>query len=234
MFVIKMLTFWVAYSHMIPISLYVMLEVVKLGQSLLIRKDVSIYDAEFGFTTCRNSDLIEEMGQVEFIFTDKTGTLTLNQMIFKQCCINGKIFENKESLKAQIIKKKFADKNDEKTTKMLHEFCQHLALCHSVIVDVNKEKNTRNFMASSPDETALIEGAKWGGYQFAARSSQYVGIENAHTKGKEIYEVLHEFPFDSDRKRMSVVVRKRNDKKIIVLCKGADSVLFPRLSGLSP
>lgn len=54
---------------------------------------------------------------------------------------------------------------------MLHEFCQHLALCHSVIVDVNKEKNTRNFMSSSPDEMALIEGAKWGGYQFAARSS---------------------------------------------------------------
>jgi magnesium-transporting ATPase (P-type) len=144
------------------------------------------------------------------------------------------VFENKEDLKAQIIKKKFTDKKDEKTTSMIHEFCQHLALCHNVVVDVNKEKNTRNFMSSSPDETALIEGAKWGGYQFAARNSQYVGIENAHTKGKEIYEVLHEFPFDSERKRMSVVVRKRNDKKIILLCKGADSVLFPRLSGLSP
>lgn len=100
LFVVKMLTFWVAYSHMIPISLYVMLEVVKLGQSYLIRKDVTIYDKECGFTVCRNSDLIEEMGQVEFIFTDKTGTLTLNQMIFKQCCVNGKVFENKEQLKS--------------------------------------------------------------------------------------------------------------------------------------
>jgi magnesium-transporting ATPase (P-type) len=61
-----------------------------------------------------------------------------------------------------------------------------------------------------------------------------VGIENAHTKGKEIYEVLHEFPFDSNRKRMSVVVRKRNDKKIVMLSKGADSVMLQRLSGLSP
>jgi magnesium-transporting ATPase (P-type) len=62
MFVVKMLTFWVAYSHMIPISLYVMLEVVKLGQAFLIRRDVSIYDEVSGFTQCRNSDLIEEMG----------------------------------------------------------------------------------------------------------------------------------------------------------------------------
>ncbi len=61
-----------------------------------------------------------------------------------------------------------------------------------------------------------------------------MGIENAHTKGKEIFEVLHEFPFDSDRKRMSVILRKRNDKKIFLLSKGADSVMFPRIGGLSP
>ena len=61
-FVVKLLTFWVAYSHMIPISLYVMLEVVKLGQTYLIGKDVTIFDKEAGFTVCRNSDLIEELG----------------------------------------------------------------------------------------------------------------------------------------------------------------------------
>lgn len=234
MFVVKMLTFWVAYSHMIPISLYVMLEVVKLGQAYLIRKDVTIYEKDSGFTQCKNSDLIEEMGQVEFIFTDKTGTLTTNQMVFKQCCVNGKVFPSAGDVKKQVIKKKFDSSDDEKTTKMLHEFCQHISLCHSILVDFNKEKNTRNFLASSPDELALIEGGKWGGYNFAARNAQYVGIENAHTKGKEIFEVLQEFPFDSDRKRMSVVVRKRNDKQIILLTKGSDSVMFPRIGGLSP
>ena len=54
-FVVKLLTFWVAYSH-------VMLEVVKLGQTYLIGKDVTIFDKEAGFTVCRNSDLIEELG----------------------------------------------------------------------------------------------------------------------------------------------------------------------------
>ena len=233
-FVIKMLTFWVAYSHMIPISLYVMLEVVKISQAFLIRSDVTTYDKETGFTVCRNSDLVEELGQVEFLFSDKTGTLTTNQMVFRQCCVNNKVFSSPGDVKKQVTKKKFDNKEDELTTKMLHEFCLHLSLSHNILVDVNKEKGTRNLLARSPDEMALIEGGKWGGYNFAARNAQYVGIENAHTKGKDIYEVLHEFPFDSDRKRMSIVVKKRNDSKVLLLTKGAESVLYPRISGLSP
>ena len=76
-FFLQFLTYWVAYSHLIPISLYVVLELVKLAQAYLIKKDVVMYDKEVNaFAQCRNSDLIEEMGQVEFIFSDKTGTLT--------------------------------------------------------------------------------------------------------------------------------------------------------------
>lgn len=115
--------------------------------------------------------MIEELGQVEFIFTDKTGTLTTNQMAFKECCVNGKVYSNSDDLKKQISKKKFDDEADRKTTRMLHDFCHHLALSHSIIVDVNKSLGTRNLLASSPDEMALIEGAKWGGYTFAARNA---------------------------------------------------------------
>ena len=75
-FIVQLLTYWVAYSHLIPISLYVALEIVKLGQARLIDSDVQMYDKDTGFAMCRNSDLIEEMGQVEFVFSDKTGTLT--------------------------------------------------------------------------------------------------------------------------------------------------------------
>ena len=76
-FIIQFFTYWVAYSHMIPISLYVIIEILKLGQADLINKYVKMYSEEDGkLATCRNSDLIEEMGQVEFVFSDKTGTLT--------------------------------------------------------------------------------------------------------------------------------------------------------------
>lgn len=81
---IQLLTYWVAYSHLIPISLYVGLEVLKLGLSMQINGDYGLYDAETGqFAKVRNSDLIEELGQVSFVFSDKTGTLTCNKMDFK-------------------------------------------------------------------------------------------------------------------------------------------------------
>ena len=71
---------------MIPISLYVIIEMLKLLQRVLINRDVRMFFVEdMQYALCRNSDLIEELGQVEFVFSDKTGTLTQNVMEFKKC-----------------------------------------------------------------------------------------------------------------------------------------------------
>jgi len=70
---------------MIPISLYVVIELLKLAQGNLINSDVRMFFSEdMNFALCRNSDLVEELGQVEFVFSDKTGTLTQNKMEFKK------------------------------------------------------------------------------------------------------------------------------------------------------
>jgi P-type E1-E2 ATPase len=92
-FVIKFLTFMVAYSPLIPISLYVAMGVVKMFQGSFITYDDQIYDYDLEKASiARTSDLIEELGQVEFIFSDKTGTLTQNLMEFRKCCINSKVY----------------------------------------------------------------------------------------------------------------------------------------------
>ena len=73
----RFLVFVVAYSQLIPISLYVALEVLKLIQAYLIAFDQDLYYKEINKrANVRTSDLIEELGQIEFIFSDKTGTLT--------------------------------------------------------------------------------------------------------------------------------------------------------------
>ena len=85
-YITQFFTYWVAYSHMIPISLYVIIEMLKLLQTKLINQDVKMFFVEdMQYALCRNSDLIEELGQVEFVFSDKTGTLTQNKMEFKKC-----------------------------------------------------------------------------------------------------------------------------------------------------
>lgn len=73
----QLMTYWVAYSHLIPISLYVIIEMLKLTLAKLVNIDPNMQFLEHKmFAECKNSDLIEELGQVDFIFSDKTGTLT--------------------------------------------------------------------------------------------------------------------------------------------------------------
>lgn len=94
-FIVRVFTYLVAYSHLIPISLYVALEILKLLEGYLIKNDTDMYYAELDKpANVRSSDLVEELGQVEFIFSDKTGTLTRNEMEFKKCSINFEIYGN--------------------------------------------------------------------------------------------------------------------------------------------
>ncbi|KAF6157220.1 hypothetical protein GIB67_041681 [Kingdonia uniflora] len=85
-----LVTALILYGYLIPISLYVSIEVVKVLQASFINKDLHMYDEETGNPAqARTSNLNEELGQVDTILSDKTGTLTCNQMDFLKCSIAG-------------------------------------------------------------------------------------------------------------------------------------------------
>lgn len=82
---------------LIPISLYVSAEIAKLGQVYLISQDRELYREETDQPViCRALNINEDLGQIKYIFSDKTGTLTENKMIFRKCSIGGTNFHHTE------------------------------------------------------------------------------------------------------------------------------------------
>ena len=165
------------------------MEVVKFQQAQLINFDLDMYYARTDTPAlCRTSSLVEELGQIEYVFSDKTGTLTCNEMEFRCCSIAGTAYadvvdearrdteDGKEGWKTFAELKAFLNDDnpfvnvdsgsgtDVREREMVREFLTLLAVCHTVIPEVRDEKTV--YQASSPDEAALVAGAELLGYQF--------------------------------------------------------------------
>uniref|UniRef100_A0A8C4XQG3 Phospholipid-transporting ATPase n=1 Tax=Falco tinnunculus TaxID=100819 RepID=A0A8C4XQG3_FALTI len=176
----NLLTFIILYNNLIPISLLVTLEVVKFTQALFINWDIDMYYPETDTPAmARTSNLNEELGQVKYLFSDKTGTLTCNIMNFKKCSIAGVTYgqlpPTSESCEFDDPRLLQNIENDHPTAVHIQEFLTLLAVCHTVVPE--RQGNKIIYQASSPDEGALVKGAKKLGYVFTGRTPHSVIID---------------------------------------------------------
>ncbi|KAI2626624.1 phospholipid-translocating P-type ATPase [Hypoxylon sp. NC1633] len=240
-----LVTYWVLFSSLVPISLFVTVEMVKYWHGILINDDLDIYyDKTDTPANCRTSSLVEELGMVGYVFSDKTGTLTCNMMEFKQCTISGIQYADEvpEDRRATVqdgvevgihdFKRLRENLKSHESAEAMHHFLALLSTCHTVIPERDEEKGGKiKYQAASPDEGALVQGALTLGYTFVARKPRSVLIE---VEGKEYeYELLAVCEFNSTRKRMSTIYRCP-DGKIRLYCKGADTVILERLNEDNP
>jgi phospholipid-transporting ATPase len=239
-FFLDLLTYWVLYSNLVPISLFVTIEIVKYWTGTLIDSDLDIYyEPTDTPANCRTSSLVEELGQIEYIFSDKTGTLTQNMMEFRQSSIAGiqysdevpedrrATFEDGVEVGIHDFKQLAENRKTHQNRDIINHFLTLLSTCHTVIPERGGEKEAIKYQAASPDEGALVEGAVTLGYTFIARKPRAVTIL---VDGRELeYELLAVCEFNSTRKRMSTIFRTP-EGKIICYCKGADTVILERLS----
>ncbi|KAI9804975.1 MAG: hypothetical protein M1833_006278 [Piccolia ochrophora] len=277
------ITFWTAlilFQTLVPISLFISLEIIKTAQAFFIYSDVHMYYDKIDYPcTPKSWNISDDVGQIEYIFSDKTGTLTQNVMEFKKCTINGvpygeayteaqagmqrrqgiNVEEEGARAKEQISRDRqlmlqelrkihpnpyLHDDNltfvapdfvadlsgtagaDQK--EATEHFMLALALCHTVISERTPGDPPRiDFKAQSPDEAALVATARDCGFSILGRTNDGI-ILNVLGQEKE-FKVLNTLEFNSTRKRMSAIIRMPEDNRIVLFCKGADSVIYSRL-----
>ena len=168
--------------NFVPISLLVTLEMINFLQAYFITVDVGVYDADRALpAVVQSSNLNEELGMVHYIFSDKTGTLTQNIMEFQKFTVGKQRYgvDAPESIEYApgVTNVNFYDPElnlqlkdaSHSQNKKLKRFLEALGLCHTVL---SEEKTTKSgekyvvFNASSPDELALVNGARHLGFAF--------------------------------------------------------------------
>ncbi|CCE27051.1 related to ATPase II [Claviceps purpurea 20.1] len=276
------ITFWAAiilFQNLVPISLYITLEIVRTLQAVFIFSDAKMYYEPIDQPCIPKSwNISDDVGQIEYIFSDKTGTLTQNVMEFKKATINGQpygeayteaqagmqkrlgIDVEKESARifAEIAEAKvraveglrrindnpylhdnamtfvapdfvsdLAGEHGREQQSAIEGFMLALALCHTVIAEkVPGDPPRMIFKAQSPDEEALVATARDMGFTVLGHSGDGIKL---NVMGEERhYPILNTIEFNSSRKRMSSIVRMP-DGRIVLFCKGADSVIYARL-----
>uniref|UniRef100_A0A7N8X8T8 Phospholipid-transporting ATPase n=2 Tax=Percomorphaceae TaxID=1489872 RepID=A0A7N8X8T8_9TELE len=247
-FGLNFLTFIILFNNLIPISLLVTLEVIKFIQAFFINWDTDmLYEPTNTPAMARTSNLNEELGQVKYIFSDKTGTLTCNVMQFKKCTIAGVAYGGIPLCyvvltSSSLLSRHSTHSSDEAgfndpsllenlqsnhpTAAVILEFMTMMAICHTAVPECTDGKII--YQAASPDEGALVRAARNLGFVFSGRTPDSVIVEMV----KEKYELLHVLEFTSARKRMSVIMRTPSGK-IRLYCKGADTVIYDRLADSS-
>jgi phospholipid-translocating ATPase len=276
------IAFWagvILFQNLVPISLYITLEIIRTLQALFIYSDVQMYYEKIDYPcTPKSWNISDDVGQIEYIFSDKTGTLTQNVMEFKKCTINGVPYgeayteaqagmQRRQGVDVEVEGARAREQIARDRVRMLEgirklhdnpylwdddltfvapdyiddlagesgkeqqfaneSFMIALALCHTVVTERTPGDPPKiEFKAQSPDEAALVATARDVGFTFVGREDDRLVL---NVLGEERrYQVLNTLEFNSTRKRMSAIIRMP-DGKIILFCKGADSMIYSRL-----
>ena len=229
---IDILRYLILFSTIIPVSLRVNLDLAKSVYAHQIEHDKTIPE-----TIVRTSTIPEDLGRIEYLLSDKTGTLTQNDMQLKKIHL-GTVSYTSETLDivSDYVQSLVSSKNDSlnnskvalSTTRKdmsfrVRDMILTLAICHNVTPTFEDDELT--YQAASPDEIAIVKFTESVGLSLFKRDRHSISLLHEHSGKTLNYEILQVFPFNSDSKRMGIIVRDEQLDEYWFMQKGADTVM---------
>ncbi|KKK26925.1 hypothetical protein ARAM_005735 [Aspergillus rambellii] len=223
---IAIMIYLILFSTIIPMSLRVNLDMAKSVYGRFIERDKDIPD-----TVVRTSTIPEDLGRIEYLLSDKTGTLTQNEMELKKIHVGTVSYANDAMEEvASYVRQSFAGntlttpsaafgtqagtgtapRTRREIGSRVRDIVMALALCHNVTPTTDEEDGVKvtTYQASSPDEIAIVQYTEEVGLKLSYRDRQTIVLESTHTGHVVVrVRILEIFPFTSDSKRMGIIVQ---------------------------
>ncbi|KAJ5441575.1 ATPase P-type K/Mg/Cd/Cu/Zn/Na/Ca/Na/H-transporter [Penicillium cf. griseofulvum] len=230
---VAIMIYLILFSTIIPMSLRVNLDMAKSVYGRFIERDKDIPG-----TVVRTSTIPEDLGRIEYLLSDKTGTLTQNEMELKKIHVGTVSYANEAMDEvSSFIRQAFAFSGSTLITpstvfgtqaghataprtrreigSRVRDIILALALCHNVTPTTEEEdgRKVTSYQASSPDEIAIIRYTEEVGLKLAYRDRQSIVLESTDSKQVVVRaRILDIFPFTSDSKRMGIIVQFEHDE----------------------
>lgn len=229
--------FVILFSYVIPVSLRINVDLSRTLYNVAIERDSQIQG-----TLVRSGNVCEELGRVSFLLSDKTGTLTKNDMEVKKLHLGTVAYDTDNAerdialaIRTALYRHQQRIEHGGATTTTagtrgrrdlehrLFELIFTLALCHNVS-PTHEADGCLTYQASSPDEVAIVRWTQIVGVTLWYRDRGLIQLKTAEGNFLN-FQLLHIFPFTSESKRMAVLVKDESTGEYFFLQKGADSVM---------
>ncbi|OMJ73757.1 hypothetical protein SteCoe_27502 [Stentor coeruleus] len=237
-----LITFTLLYNNIVPISLFMVIDIIRVAQNFF-------FSRRFKNIVYNTENVNENMGQADFLLTDKTGTITSSKLSLKSCLIGEKKYEDgilpainqqdndqahdtntylvgNSARHPSVYFSTFAELKNELVEESIYStvwlFVRGMAMCNSLY-----QRNSVFY--GSHDEVALVEACKDLGVNVDIPLANLIELKHEASSNKAYYRIVANRPFTTEKRKSRSLIEEAEGTGILYV-KGAANAMLPLLN----